>query len=56
MGTAYYGEEETSEGAGETAGESPASSKAPPPKAPAAYWEDLRVGNDTDAGKGKDSK
>ena len=51
----YYGEEETSEGAGETAGRAPVSSK-PPPKAPSTYREDLKAENDTDSGKGKDSE
>ena len=38
------------------AGKAPAGSKPPPPKAPAAYRQDLKVGNATETGKGMDSK
>ena len=52
----YYGEEATPEVSGETWVEEAVSSEPPPPKAPCAYWQDLKLENATETGKGKDSK
>ena len=52
----YCAEDETSEGTGETSGTAPVCSKAPPPKAPATYWEVIKAGDTVGIGEGKDSK
>ena len=47
--------EKTSEGSGQAAGEAPVISKAPPPKAPSAYWQYLKVEDAAKTRKGQDS-
>ena len=53
---AFYGGEATPELSGDKGAKTTASSKPLPPIATSAYWQDLKVGNAAETGKGRESK